>query len=144
MSGRSSADLSVTDSRRIWTITRCERPGHGSRVRTASSSTHGKTDTSVYHHRKKLTFKMRLWIRQNYRCGICQRVIRRRHLYTDKVNLDHIVAKSKGGTRDPENLSLVHMSCNQAKADDCPCDWYGPEYCTTDIHGGDGDVRWRR
>lgn len=91
-----------------------------------------------YHHRKKLTFKMRLWIRQKYRCGICQRVIRRRNLYTDLVNLDHIVAKSKGGTRDPANLSLVHMECNQAKADACPCEFYGPEYCTTDIHGGDG------
>jgi hypothetical protein len=33
------------------------------------------------------------------------------------------------------------MECNQAKADSCPCNFYGPEYCTTDIHGGDGDRR---
>lgn len=101
--------------------------------KTATNVTQGQ-----FHYRKKLTFKMRLWVRQRYRCGICQRVIRRRHLYTDLVNLDHIVAKSKGGTRDPDNMALVHMACNQAKADACPCEFYGPEYCTTDIHGGDG------
>jgi hypothetical protein len=38
-------------------------------------------------------------------------------------------------------MSVVHMECNQLKADSCPCNFYGPEYCTTDIHGGDGDLR---
>lgn len=91
-----------------------------------------------YRPNKPLPFRMRLWVRQHYRCGICGRQIRRRYLFTDHVNLDHIVAKSKGGTRDPDNLSLTHKECNQMKADDCPCEYYGPEYCTTDIHGGDG------
>ena len=90
---------------------------------------------------------MRLWIGQRYRCPICKKQIkqlkRTAHGITFKqeVNLDHIVAKSKGGTREPGNMALVHMDCNQKKAADCPCDWYGPEFCTTDIHGGDGDLR---
>lgn len=95
-----------------------------------------------YRPFKPLPFRMRLWIRQHYHCRICRREIRRKTLFSDKVNLDHIVAKSKGGTREPENMALVHQKCNQAKAADCPCDWYGEEYCTTDIHGGDGDRRW--
>jgi len=96
-----------------------------------------------YRPHKPLPFRMRLWIRQRYRCGICGKQIRKRELFKDHINLDHIVAKSKGGTRDPENMSVVHMACNQLKADSCPCDFYGPEYCTTDIHGGDGDRRRR-
>ena len=84
--------------------------------------------------RKYIPFRMRLWIRQRYRCPICKKQIRRKILYTDVLNLDHIRAKSRGGTRDPENLALVHLACNQAKASDCPCDWYGPEYCTPEVH----------
>lgn len=91
-----------------------------------------------YYQRKRLDFRMRLWVRQEYLCAICSNRIRRRNVYKESVNLDHIIPKSKGGTRDPNNMALVHMSCNQAKADSCPCEFYGPEYCTTDIHGGDG------
>lgn len=90
-----------------------------------------------YRPNKPLPFRMRLWIKQHYRCPICVRQIRRRILFTDDVNIDHIIPKSKGGTRDPENLAVVHIWCNQAKADSCPCDFYGPEFCTTDLHGGD-------
>jgi len=97
-----------------------------------------------YRPHKPLPFRMRLWVKQRYRCGICKKQIRRRDLFKDYINLDHIVAKSKGGTRDPENMSVTHQACNQAKADDCPCNWYGPEFCTTDIHGGDGDRRKRQ
>lgn len=94
-----------------------------------------------YRPHKPLPFRMRLWMRQRYRCGICKRQIRQRDLFKDHINLDHIRAKSKGGTRDPENMAVVHMECNQLKADSCPCNFYGPEFCTTDIHGGDGDRR---
>lgn len=83
-------------------------------------------------------------MRQRYRCGICRRQIRQRELFKDHINLDHIVAKSLGGTRDEDNMAVVHMECNQAKANSCPCDFYGPEYCTTDIHGGDGDRRRKK
>lgn len=93
---------------------------------------------------RPLPFRMRLWIRQGYRCGICEKQIRQRNLFDDDINLDHIVAKSKGGTREPDNMAVVHMACNQLKGADCPCDWYGEEFCTTDIHGGDGDRRWIR
>ena len=33
----------------------------------------------------------------------------------DNWHLDHKVPKSKGGTCDPDNLSIVHAQCNQAK-----------------------------
>ncbi len=92
--------------------------------------------------RKYMSFRMRLWIRQKYQCPICNKRIPRKLLYSDLLNLDHIVAKSRGGTRMPENLALVHMACNQAKGSDCSCDWYDPfdngcsvtVYCTPDIH----------
>lgn len=96
-----------------------------------------------YRPNRPLPFRMRLWIRQHYRCPICKKQIRRRILFSDYVNIDHIIAKSKGGTRSPENLAVVHIQCNQLKADACPCDFYGPEFCTTDIHGGDGRRRKR-
>ena len=94
-----------------------------------------------YRPNKPLPFRMRLWIKQRYRCPICKRQIRGRELFKDWINLDHIIAKSKGGTRDPDNMAVVHIWCNQAKADSCPCDFYGPEFCTTDIHSGDGEKR---
>jgi len=84
--------------------------------------------------RKTLSFRMRLWIRQRYRCAICSKQIRRRILYSDLLNLDHVVPKSRGGTRDPENLALVHLVCNQAKASDCPCMWYEGYVCEPEIH----------
>lgn len=94
-----------------------------------------------YRPKKPLPFRMRLWIQQRYRCPICNKQIRGRELFKDWINLDHIIAKSLGGTRSPDNMAVVHIWCNQAKADSCPCDFYGSEYCTTDIHGGIGDKR---
>lgn len=93
-----------------------------------------KGGTRRPNRKKYLNFRMRLWIRQHYRCLICRKQIRRRILYTEVLNLDHIIAKSRGGTRDPENLALVHLACNQLKGSDCPCDWYGEEYCNDEVH----------
>lgn len=94
----------------------------------------GKGKGTRHPKRKYMSFRMRLWIRQHYRCLICRKQIRRRILYSEILNLDHIIPKSRGGTRDPENLALVHLACNQAKASDCPCDWYGPGYCNDEVH----------
>lgn len=85
--------------------------------------------------KRPMPFRMKLWIKQRYRCPLCTKQIRRRILFTDQLNLDHIVAKCRGGTRDPENLALVHLACNQKKGSDCPCDWYGPEFCNDEVHG---------
>lgn len=60
-----------------------------------------------------------MWLRQKRRCGICKRQIRRRYLYTERVNVDHIRPRSHGGTNHPKNLHLVHIECNQEKADSC-------------------------
>lgn len=92
--------------------------------------------------RRYIPFRMRLWIRQNYRCPICTKRIPRKILFLDCLNLDHVVPKSRGGTRDPENIALVHLDCNQAKGSDCPCYWYKGRvdrwrenwHCTPEIH----------
>jgi 5-methylcytosine-specific restriction endonuclease McrA len=92
--------------------------------------------------RRFIPFRMRLWIRQYYRCPICTKRIPRAILFSDRLNLDHVVPKSRGGTRDPENLALVHLTCNQAKGSDCPCYWYKGrvdrwkenDHCTPEIH----------
>ncbi|MCA1840138.1 MAG: HNH endonuclease [Actinobacteria bacterium] len=84
----------------------------------------GKKRGTQHPRRKYLPFRYRLWVRQGYRCPICTKQIRRRILYTDALNLDHIIPKSRGGTRDPNNLALVHLRCNQLKASSCYCSWY--------------------
>lgn len=80
-----------------------------------------------YRPNKPIPFRMRLWIKQHYRCGICGKQIRQRILFKHEINIDHIRPRSHGGTRDPENLQIVHMACNQEKADQCG----GCEGCPT-------------
>ncbi len=102
----------------------------------------GKKGGSRRPRKKYLPFRYRLWVRQAYKCPICKRYIRRRELYTDKLNLDHIVPRSRGGTRDPENLALTHLKCNERKGSACPCEfygefdngWYKKSYCTPEVH----------
>ncbi len=43
------------------------------------------------------------------RCAGCGR-------FTDKVHIDHIHPKSRGGTDDPENLQLLCDKCNLSKS----------------------------
>jgi 5-methylcytosine-specific restriction endonuclease McrA len=76
-----------------------------------------------------LSYRMKMWIKQHYRCGICGKTIRRPILYdSKKVNIDHIRPRSHGGPSTPENLQLVHYECNQAKGATCAgceeCSYY--------------------
>lgn len=72
---------------------------------------------SLYRRRKYNRKKM--WTRQRYRCGICKRRIPPGIIYSDLINVDHTIPRSHGGLTVPSNLKLVHMTCNQKKADSC-------------------------
>jgi 5-methylcytosine-specific restriction endonuclease McrA len=50
-------------------------------------------------------------------CGICGRAV---NLFAakdnpDKPSIDHIIPRAAGGTNDPANLQLAHLSCNHRK-----------------------------
>lgn len=44
-------------------------------------------------------------------CGICGKAP------TKKMTIDHIIAKSKGGTNSRKNLQYAHLLCNRLKSD---------------------------
>lgn len=50
--------------------------------------------------------------RDGWQCQYCQKP-----LYGDDATVDHIVAKARGGTDDPDNLISCCRSCNSSKGD---------------------------
>lgn len=58
-----------------------------------------------------------LWERDGDRCGICGGPIDRSLKWPDRMCLtvDHIVALADGGTHEPANTQLAHLSCNARK-----------------------------
>lgn len=58
-----------------------------------------------------------LWERGGGRCGICGEPVDRALWWPDPMSatLDHIVALADGGTHEPDNAQLAHMSCNARK-----------------------------
>jgi 5-methylcytosine-specific restriction endonuclease McrA len=70
--------------------------------------------------------KMAMWRAQDYLCPLCSLVLPPSGLMdVDLVNVDHRRPWSHGGPDSRENLQLVHVACNQDKADSCP----GCEVC---------------
>lgn len=63
--------------------------------------------------------RKRMWIKQRYRCPLCEKQIRQRKLFTMEVNIDHIRPRSHGGNSFGGNLQLVHTVCNQKKGATC-------------------------
>jgi 5-methylcytosine-specific restriction endonuclease McrA len=53
-----------------------------------------------------------LYLRDKGRCGICGDPVK---IYSSKVQLDHIVPLSHGGSEETDNLQLAHAYCNQRK-----------------------------
>lgn len=65
--------------------------------------------------RRELPKSVRSFVhfRDQRMCGICDQPIR-----PDEVaHLDHVVALSRGGTNDPDNLRMTHAECNVKKGD---------------------------
>lgn len=52
--------------------------------------------------------------RDNYRCGICRKRVDMSLDYPDPMcaSLDHVVPVAEGGTSEPANLRLTHLTCN--------------------------------
>jgi 5-methylcytosine-specific restriction endonuclease McrA len=50
-------------------------------------------------------------------CGICGRIVELNAPKTDpdRPSIDHIIPRAAGGTNDPANLQLAHLSCNHRK-----------------------------
>jgi 5-methylcytosine-specific restriction endonuclease McrA len=50
-------------------------------------------------------------------CGICGNPVSLRAPKhdPDKPSIDHIIPRALGGTNDPKNLQLAHLSCNHRK-----------------------------
>lgn len=62
-------------------------------------------------------FKQSLWREQDHLCGICKKMIMPSELLdTDRVNVDHIRPKCRGGRDVRSNLQITHVPCNSAKA----------------------------
>lgn len=49
--------------------------------------------------------------KQNYRCGICGGRLKTQ----DLLEVDHVVAQSRGGVRRRENVQVVHRHCHHTK-----------------------------
>ncbi len=56
----------------------------------------------------------------NYRCAFCGR-------YSNKLTLDHLKPKCRGGLDHKRNLVPACSRCNQAKGSQPWLDWYTPE-----------------
>lgn len=71
-----------------------------------------------YIRRKKpVQEKARLWAirflinRDGGNCYLCHKTFESKK----DITIDHLIAKSKGGTSEPSNLRLAHEKCNGAK-----------------------------
>ena len=56
-----------------------------------------------------------LFYRENGRCALCSTDLTRVFLPNAKIQIDHIIPISRGGTTDPTNLQMLCARCNQDK-----------------------------
>jgi 5-methylcytosine-specific restriction endonuclease McrA len=66
------------------------------------------------NYRKKLPGLIAMW---GPECFYCKEE-------TDQPTIDHVVARSHGGTNDIENLRVCCESCNRMKSNLHPSDWH--------------------
>lgn len=66
----------------------------------------------IKHLREAISPKLRVEIlmRDNSRCALCGTTAKRA-----RMEIDHIIPVSKGGTNDPTNLQVLCVTCNQGK-----------------------------
>jgi 5-methylcytosine-specific restriction endonuclease McrA len=53
-----------------------------------------------------------LWLRDDKTCHLCGRFVS-----LLEASADHVVPRSKGGHRTPENIRLAHRDCNVVRGD---------------------------
>lgn len=89
-------------------MARLRRPSKALRARLAGAVRAGRRDTIYKMLAKKHDGTVPCFV-----CG--------RHVRPKNATLEHIVATSKGGTDDMDNLSISHYQCNQRRgAGDAP------------------------
>jgi len=70
--------------------------------------------TYIVKHSRYITKEVRreVWVRDNGCCADCGS--------TYKIEYDHIIPVSKGGSNSPKNIELLCLSCNRKKSDKNP------------------------
>ena len=92
---------------------------HGSKAKRRGRKTRGRTikarsesgDRSGHGGRGYRSYKPMLYTRQSGVCNGCERGYHYR-----VMQVDHIVAKARGGSDHPANLQLLCKRCNQIKS----------------------------
>jgi 5-methylcytosine-specific restriction endonuclease McrA len=69
----------------------------------------GRSDCVTWGRNRKWKRRMvaELLARDGDKCWLCSRPMKDEH-----ESIEHLVARSEGGTDDPENLALCHRGCN--------------------------------
>lgn len=62
--------------------------------------------------------RLAIYIRDRFICGYC--AIRCNY---DNITLDHVIARDKGGSNEPDNLIVSCLSCNSSKQNTAVQDW---------------------
>lgn len=71
---------------------------------------------SLIHERSHWTYtRTRLAEAQNWKCCYCGCYMIENHGHKNSVTVEHVIAKSKGGSNDPSNLAASCARCNEAR-----------------------------
>lgn len=92
----------------IFCSTRCYTRGTD---RLSNARRAGLAEVSVVIRRE-------IYERDAWRCHLCKKKVDRRLRYPNQrsASLDHLVPLADGGTHDPANLALAHLTCNQRRS----------------------------
>lgn len=97
----------VTNARRPPESIERKRLGERERRHTLE----GRAQANAYHRRRRRECVADLLAAQGGLCGLCGELI----ADGERVNIDHIVPRSRGGSGERGNLRAVHRACNEAK-----------------------------
>lgn len=67
-------------------------------------------------------FRKRILDRDGHRCVACGA--------TERLCIDHIIPRAKGGTNDDDNLQVLCAPCNTSKGRKMPGEWKGRTTCS--------------
>ena len=71
------------------------------------------------NHARSSASRNRLFERDGWLCHLCGHPINRTSLWpaSDSGVLDHVIPKSKGGSKEDDNLRAAHALCNNLRSD---------------------------